>query len=71
MSQKYTVEVIKDPESGELVLPLPTELLNQMGWCEGTDLFWTDNNNGSYTISSKEQLNQKEDIVPNDTDVGC
>lgn len=35
----YMGEVIEDDE-GELVLQLPVELLNQMGWDEETLLEW-------------------------------
>lgn len=40
MSENYTGQVVEDPETGELVLELPVELLSQMGWDEGTLLEW-------------------------------
>jgi hypothetical protein len=55
----YTVEIEQDPETGDLILPIPTEILNQMGWSEGTDLWWVveddklilkENNNGTSEI---------------------
>jgi len=49
----YTVTVEEDPDTGDLVLPLPTELLNQMGWDIGDDLVWNDNFNGSFSLSKK------------------
>ena len=51
----WTVEVVTDPDTGELMLPFPPDLLNQMGWSEGTDLSWIDNANGSFTIKKKEE----------------
>lgn len=32
-----------------------------MGWSEGTDLFWTDNENGSFTITEKKD--NKDDSI--------
>lgn len=41
MNDKITVQIEEDPLTGDLILPIPTEILNQMGWSEGTDLWWT------------------------------
>lgn len=49
----WTVTVEQD-ENGELLLPFPPDLLAQMGWSEGTDLFWIDNENGTYSITDKK-----------------
>ena len=38
--QTWTVEVMKDGKTEELVIQLPIELLNQMGWDVGDDLLW-------------------------------
>ena len=69
MSNKpmWTVEIEQDPVTGELMLPFPPDLLSQMGWSEGTDLSWIDNENGSYTIKKKEE----SPVVDTDEDVGC
>jgi hypothetical protein len=63
----WTVEVVTDPDTGELMLPFPPDLLSQMGWSEGTDLSWIDNDNGSFTIKKKEE----PPMVNTDDDVGC
>ena len=36
----YTVELEEDPDSGELLMQIPTDILSQMGWVAGTELFW-------------------------------
>lgn len=54
-TKNWTVQLEQDPETGELVLPFPVDLLSQMGWSEGTDLSWIDNGNGSYTITEKKE----------------
>jgi hypothetical protein len=41
MSQNtWTVELEKDPKTGELLLSIPSEILSQLGWSEGTDIWW-------------------------------
>jgi len=42
---------IEEDENGELVLPLPDGLLELQGWQEGDDLEWTDNGDGSWSLS--------------------
>ena len=37
---KYTVRVEEDSVTGELILPIPDELLAEMGWDEGDELIW-------------------------------
>jgi hypothetical protein len=54
------VNLEEDPETGELVLPFPADLLSQMGWHEGTELLWHDNENGTFTITEKKE---KDDSI--------
>ena len=37
---KYTVRVEQDPNTGDLILPIPDELLAEVGWGEGDELEW-------------------------------
>ena len=37
---KYSLEVMKDEESGELYFEFPDALMNQMGWDAGDKLLW-------------------------------
>lgn len=53
MSKKYEIKLEEDPDTKDLVLPLPTELLNQMGWDIGDDLIWSDNFDGSFSLAKK------------------
>lgn len=39
--KQFIVELTEDVASGELILPIPEELLNDLGWYEGMDLEWT------------------------------
>jgi hypothetical protein len=51
--KNWTVSVEEDPETGDLILPLPTDLLEEAGWKEGDELIWTDQNNGSWSLTKK------------------
>lgn len=48
---QWEIKVEEDPETGELILPLPKELLETQNWKDGDELEWTDNKDGSWTIS--------------------
>lgn len=39
MNDTY-IETVEENEEGELILPIPVELLSQMGWDETTTLEW-------------------------------
>jgi len=36
----YEVMTQEDPETGDLILPIPQELLDKMGWKPGDNLEW-------------------------------
>jgi hypothetical protein len=55
---KWTIVVEEDPETGELMLPFSDEMLAEVGWKTGDTLTWTDNKNGSWTLSKKEIENE-------------
>lgn len=40
MANMYESKVEEDPKTGELILPLPEALLDEMGWDEDTFLVW-------------------------------
>ncbi len=49
-----TVEEAEDG-SGDLVLPLPQELLDLQGWVEGDELNWIDNKDGTWCIQKVKE----------------
>ena len=63
------VTVEQDPETGELILPIPTELLSQMGWIEGTELFWNDNEDGTFSLKEKKNGTSEEQRPDSDDHV--
>lgn len=48
----WTVQLEED-ENGELIMPLPTDLLAQMGWDVGDDLIWQEHN-GTWSLKKVE-----------------
>ena len=53
MAKSFTAHIEEDPETGELLLPFPPELLKDLGWAEGDTLTWTVKTNGSIILSKK------------------
>jgi hypothetical protein len=47
---RWTVTIEEDPSTGELILPLPLDLLKLQGWCEGDTINWIDNKDGTWSI---------------------
>jgi hypothetical protein len=47
---RWTVTIEEDPETKDLILPLPQEMLDLQGWVEGDALDWIDNKDGSWSI---------------------
>jgi bifunctional DNA-binding transcriptional regulator/antitoxin component of YhaV-PrlF toxin-antitoxin module len=52
-SKVYTVQVEED-ENGDLVLPFPEKMLEELGWEIGDQLVWKDNGDGTYTITKDD-----------------
>jgi hypothetical protein len=46
----WTITVEEDPDTGDLILPLPADLLEMQGWKEGDTLEWTDEGNGAWSL---------------------
>ena len=63
------VNLEKDPDTGDFILPIPTDLLSQMGWIEGTELFWIDNEDGTYSLKEKKNGTSEEQRPDSDDPV--
>jgi len=48
---RWTVTVEEDPETGELILPLPADMLTMQGWVDGDTLEWKEGENGEWFLS--------------------
>ena len=52
-NKTFTVIVEEDPETGDLILPFPEGLCDQLGWNIDDTLNWEPNDDGSFTLSKK------------------
>ena len=54
--KKYTVEV-KELSNGDRFIELPEELIKQIGWREGDEINWVEDENGTTlaTLSKKKK----------------
>lgn len=50
LPDSWTITVEEDPETGELLLPLPEDLLKIQGWNTGDTFEWEDNEDGSWSL---------------------
>jgi|APGre2960657373_1045057.scaffolds.fasta_scaffold105578_4 hypothetical protein len=55
----WTVIVEEDLDTGNLVLPLPQDMLNLQGWVEGDTLEWIDQKDGSWQLKKVDTTNEK------------
>lgn len=53
MSNRFTVPVEED-DFGDLIITLPTEVVNDLGWYEGMDLEWSEEIDGSIVLKKSE-----------------
>lgn len=52
--KRYTVTLEED-ENGELILPLPDELMKEVNWNTGDTLKFSDNGDGTFSMTKVEQ----------------
>jgi len=50
----YIITLENDPETGDLILPLPDELLREAGWQTGDTLDWKDNGDGTFSMTKQK-----------------
>lgn len=51
----WVVELEEDPESGDLVMPLPPALLEELGWKIGDTLLWNVDESGEVSLSKPKK----------------
>ncbi len=49
----WIVDLEEDPETGDLVMPIPLEALQANGWDIGDTLVWEVNESGEVTLTKK------------------
>lgn len=60
-------QVTRDSETGELMIDIPQEIIDQLGWKAGDSLAWTVHENGTVTISKLDEDSSLDET----NDVGC
>lgn len=58
-TQRWTLVVEENTETGELILCFPDDLMASAGWQEGDTLKWTDNGDGSWSLSRDTNTESK------------
>jgi hypothetical protein len=58
--KRWTVTLIEDGE--DLILPLPEELLAEVGWKPGDNLQWIDRGDGTWEIRQKNEQSDNEGV---------
>ena len=55
MGKQWIISLEEDPETGDLILPLSDDILEDAGWKTGDTIEWIDNKDGSWTMRKKEE----------------
>jgi hypothetical protein len=56
MNKSWIITLEKDPETGDLILPLNDDILEGLDCEVGDTIEWIDNKDGSWTMRKKEEL---------------
>jgi hypothetical protein len=59
MSNTVVVELVEDVDTGEIMVPIPYDILSQMGWIEGTELWW-EQKDDKFILRSKNETDKPE-----------
>ena len=54
MNKTFTVILEEDPETKDLIMPLPEEMCDELGWEIGDSLDWSASPDGSFLLSKKQ-----------------
>jgi len=50
---RYEVITQEDPETGDVIIPLPPQLLKDLGWKEGDEIDFSIDDNGRMIVQKK------------------
>jgi hypothetical protein len=56
--KKYTAKLEEDPATGDMYMPLPDEMLDELGWKEGDYLDYQDNGDGTFSLIKIDDPNE-------------
>lgn len=57
MTKRHILDVKYDSSTGDHYLQFTPDMLSQVGWDFGDTIIWKDNEDGSYTLSKKVDIN--------------
>lgn len=60
IDMKHTLQIVEDPQTGDLLLDLTEEVCNELGWTVGDTLVWEAQDNGSWTLRKKDDNLEQE-----------
>jgi|TARA_B110000503_G_scaffold5510_1_gene7616 hypothetical protein len=58
----WTIKLEEDPDTGDLVLPFPPDLLAQVGWDFGDTLIWDEGKDGTFILSKKVDNDSEKSV---------
>jgi hypothetical protein len=58
---KSWTAIIEELENGDLVLPFPQDMLDEVGWNPGDNLEWHDRGDGTWELRKKNQQSENGD----------
>lgn len=58
MTNRWILDVVEDPDTGDAIITFPEDFLEQTGWKEGDNLKWTDLGNGSWSLTKQDVTEQ-------------
>ncbi len=50
----FTATVEENLDTGEMIIPLPQEMIEKLGWTEDDEIKWTELPNGEWSLSKLE-----------------
>jgi hypothetical protein len=50
----WSILLQEDPDTGELIMPIPDSIMESQGWAIGDTLCWDTKEDGSVVLSKKE-----------------
>jgi hypothetical protein len=55
---RCVIEIIEDPDTKDLILPIPDHILATLNWKEGDVLIWSKIDDTRWSITKKENQNE-------------
>ena len=60
MDQNKRIVTVQQDENGELFIELGEDIIQSVGWKVGDTVIWTDNHDGSWSLSKAEYVHEDQ-----------